>query len=393
MILGFLLTALYVPGISGAATTPRWGLLAIGIPLLLLNRGGGKFTLVHLFGALFLAWSAVSIAWSPNQLDSFNQLILWVILAQAFVYGSQLEDLSPTFRGMAYGLLLSSVVIIISIWLPDFVLHYTPYAGLFINSGSLAEITALVLIGLLYDGRGLVGRAAVPGIRGWNWHGISIALGLLPCIILPESRGAWLALVAAFTALLWFKSKLSALVLVALTALCITYSFHIGFHTESVIQRLGMWHDAIGALTWRGHGLGSLWTDYPPLASAIDIYKERPEHLHNDFLEVMFEIGPIGFAGMLALVCGCIWNTSGTARLVFAGLFAESLVGFPLHMPCTGFVAALCLGHLARSRADIRDILRSRRILLCPSVASDRCRANDNYGSEGGGGVPAGASV
>jgi O-antigen ligase len=361
MILGFLLTALYWPGLAGAATIPKWGLLAVALPLVILKSRNeyNRFTLVHLFGALFILWSAISLIWTPNRLDGLGELIKLVILAQAFVYGSRLDSLRPILIGMACGLILSSAMVLIQLVYPDVVLHSTIHSGLFINSGALGEIAALVFIGVAYG----IGNIR-DGLRKWN---CILLVCLAPSILLPQSRGSWLALIAAFTFWLWSKSKISALVLVALTAISFTYSLHIGFHVASVEQRLGLYQDAIHGLTWLGHGIGSFWTDYAPLSNTVDIFLERPEHLHNDWLEVIFEQGAIG-----ALAIGLLWAWRGIAcyrgrptvgDYICLGFVSEAIVGFPLHNPCTAFLAALCLGHLARDGASIRDLLYRGGIL------------------------------
>ena len=377
MILGFLLTALYVPGISGAATTPRWALLAIALPLLLWNKPN-KLTIIHLLGLMFVAWSALSLLWTSNQLDGIGELIKVMILAQVFAYGSVLDDIIPIFLGMASGLLLSSAIAVAEIAWPGIVLTTTVApSGLFINSGSLAEIAALVLIGLVYDRRN-----GVPSDAGrMSWCHLRydlLGLGLLPCIVLPQSRGAWFALVAAGIAWVWSKSKLSALALLTLGSALIVYSLHIGFHVESAVQRLGMWSDAINGMDWRGHGIGSFWTDYAPLSNTLDIFIQRPEHLHNDWLEIVFEGGTIGIVLVAAMgIAACLGRgrRSCLGVVVLAGFTAEAAVGFPLHNPCTAFVAALCLGHLARDRDSIRDLLHAGRIRFGAGRTANRSDA------------------
>lgn len=349
MIFGFLLTALYWPGLSGAATTPKWGLLAIALPILLWRGLDTKITLAHLFGALFVTWSAASLLWTPNRLDGTGELIRLVLLAQAFLYGSSLASLRPLLTGMACGLILSSATVLIQLVYPDIVLHTTAHSGLFINSGTLGEITALVLIGMIY-------------YRCW-W----LALVLLPCIVLPQSRGAWLALVAAGIVWTWGRSKLSALAIIAISAILLTYSLHLGFHASSVVQRLGMYWDAISGLTWLGHGVGSFWTDYAPLSTTLDIFIERPEHLHNDWLEIVFEQGAVGAGAVVILGAWCLFNCARRPTVegyIFIGFAAEAIVGFPLHNPCTAFVAALCLGHLARGGIGVRELVHGSRVFL-----------------------------
>jgi hypothetical protein len=436
MILGFLLTALYFPSIGGAATTPRWGLLAVALPLVLLFGdwrrpiGGGKqhlsavpmITAGHIWGALFLVWSAVSISWTPNRLDGTGEWIKLLVLALAFVHGSRLTDIRSVIVGMGFGLIPSSLLIVMEPWTGGLTLHTTNYAGLFINSGSLAEIAALVIIGLVYglteynrrdagdvggkpyssgdnggnrldgrhhsdidngdsphsgdsgnriDGRGAIQdnerkplywshrlRARIRDrldIRVSRSLNLVLILALLPCVILPQSRGAWLGLLAAFLVWLWGKSKLWTGAALVLGAVLFAYSIHIGWHVSSVTQRIGLWTDAISGMTLLGHGIGSLWTDYAPLSRTLDIFIERPEHLHNDALEIAFEGGVIGSILAVGFVLSCYGGKAkGAASLIFVAFLAESLVGFPLHNACTAFLAAVCLGRLASSGHRVR---------------------------------------
>jgi O-antigen ligase len=365
-ILGFLVTALYWPGIAGAATTPRWGLLAIVLPLLLLGRPKQEITAGHILGFLFLAWSAVSVLWTPNKLDGLYECAKLIILAQAFCMGCSV-NLRSCVGGMAVGLLPSTVLLMIEPWYPDLVYRTTTHAGLFINSGSLGEISALVLIGLVYGLGTEADESGKPQDRADSllsriWLHVRhrpltalLIVGILPCVIIPQSRGSWLALIAAFTLWLWSKSKLAAIGLVVAALILFTYSLHIAFHISSVTQRIGLWSDAISGLTWLGHGIGSLWTDYAPLSNTLDIFKERPEHIHNDWLEIVFEGGVIGAALLVGFVAIVI-RASGVERAILVGFGAEALVGFPLHVPATAFLAALALGSLVGGRSSIRDV-------------------------------------
>ena len=73
MLFGFLLTVLYVPGIAGAATTPRWAVLGIVLPWFLFKPG--RLTIVHVWGALFCLWAALSLTWTPNYWDGLCELL------------------------------------------------------------------------------------------------------------------------------------------------------------------------------------------------------------------------------------------------------------------------------------------------------------------------------
>lgn len=353
---GFGLTALYVPMISGAGVTGRWCWLAIVLPVLLFARPI-KITATHWLLFALLAWSALSLLWTPNRLDGAGALIQYVILAEAFVLGSALErdEIDRVFVGMAFGLLASSVTLFVQQWQPDIVLRATMYSGLYVNSGQLAESAALVTIALF--------------AAGLNKTRALLVIGMLPCLIMPQSRSALLALAAAFIAWVWTKSRFAALLMAALALAALGTSLALGFHVSSVVERFHIWRDAIAGLTMLGHGIGSVWTDYAYLNHTFDIVATRPEHLHNDFLEAAFENGAIGIAaiGICGVWCWIISRRSGPTYPLYVciALAAESLVGFPLHMATTGCIAALCCGHLARGGYSLRDVLDDGRILLC----------------------------
>jgi O-antigen ligase len=355
-VFGFLLTALYVPVISGSAVTGRWSVLAIGLPLLLLLLLRPlRITALHIVALILFAWCALTLCWMPNAFDVMLETIQFAFLLQAFFLGAALaeEDISRIFTGMACGLCLSSVMLFVQLGYPDVVQHTTTNSGLYVNSGALGEIAAVVLIALLLM-RGRHGQVVVTAL---------LAIGILPCVLMPQSRGAFLGLAAVFIAAVWSRSRLAAFVLFLVGFAGLIVSLRLGFHVGSVRDRISMWTDAIGGLTWLGHGIGSLWTDYAFVNRTYNIIIERPEHLHNDFLEIAFEGGLPGIFVCIAFGT-CLFagaRRHELARLVLIGIAAECFVGFPLHMASTGFVAALCAGHLAREWADLRDVFGDRR--------------------------------
>src|SRR5450631_2722541 len=115
MIFGFLLAICYNPYIWTAATQPRWSYLAIALPIMIWRHESSApnhFTLTHILGLTFLIWATLSLLWTPNLPDAFNELIQLVIVAEAFVFGARLNTLRPIFMGLAAGLAISSLIII-----------------------------------------------------------------------------------------------------------------------------------------------------------------------------------------------------------------------------------------------------------------------------------------
>src|SRR5580698_8856828 len=105
-VIAFLVSAMYWPGVSGAATSSRWAVLAI-VPWLLREQ---ELTAAHWFGAAFLGWSILTLAWHPAPLDGINAICLLLILTACFLLGNQLSSLRLIIIGAALGITMSSAV-------------------------------------------------------------------------------------------------------------------------------------------------------------------------------------------------------------------------------------------------------------------------------------------
>lgn len=331
--LGFLITALFFPGLSGAATAPRWAFLSIAIPLLFPNNV--RITTAHVLLCCFIGWAALSLAWSPLYLDASLQLWFLILFAGAFCIGSELPDLRKLFIGAAMGMTLSSAAAIAQVFFNyKGIAQYAIPGGLFINPIMLGEISALVLLGLIVH-------------RLWY---------LIPCVapamLLSGARGAWLGLIVGLVA--WTRSR-------ALAALCLTvliagswHAYNTNWRIDSIQERFAIWSDTYDGLTWRGRGVGSFYGQYPDVASRTDTLKARPNHAHNDILEIAFELGIAG-AGLVVALCGVLLSHHrGRHWPVFIAFLVMGLFGFPLHNPATAFIAAMVAGHLAYPRSLFR---------------------------------------
>lgn len=332
MLFGFALTALFVPDWSGAATTPRWALAAVVLPLL-MRRNGAPFTAAHLFGLLFVVYAATSVLWAPQKWEAIDALLKLIVLAEAFILGSQMEDIRPIVAGAAIGLGVSSAVILLGIQVPQ----TSDYpAGLFVNSNALGEIAALVLAGAIV-------------------HRIWFAVPMIaPALIASHCRGAFLALAGAAIIWVWSRSKPVA---VALAIIGIASAAWMG-SSESAQQRLDMWAAIVPQLTVMGKGIGSFYTLYP-LYSPFDTLLQRPEHLHNDWLEFTFELGIIG----TVLYAAFVWSARS---VIIAVVAVEAIFGFPLHLAATAVIGGILSGHAVRDRAGVRDSIAQWRNAVFP---------------------------
>jgi O-antigen ligase len=120
-----------------------------------------------------------------------------------------------------------------------------------------------------------------------------------------------------------------------------------------------------------GHGPGSFevqfaqrqaaWLEAHPgqgtaFAGAVD-------HAHNDYLEMLIELGPVGMGAFLALAGALVWSArrvrddvmSPFAWAGAASLAAVALVDFPFHRPAEWTLLWILLGTISQSRIARKD--------------------------------------
>lgn len=311
-IAAFAVTVAYVPWFADAASAPRWMLLSLLVPMFVCIRA---MTPAHICGGLFLGWATLSIAWTPVPIEAIQPLWHFALLAGVFCIGAEMESLEPLFVGAGWGVAVSSAV----------TLFQTEHTGLFLNKNFMAEAAVLVLIGLLVYQR--------------YW----LAALAFPAALLPVSRAALLALSVLGVLLIARRSRLLAggVVLGGLVAVLL-----LDPNAKSLGQRLVVWSDTWQHLTWMGHGLGAFYIDLP--AFRPDGYALRLDHAHNDLLELTYELG-VG-VGLLVLLWGAALLQPNPLRYVLIAFTVEGCFGFPLFLPVTGALAALCTGYLCSQR-------------------------------------------
>lgn len=350
-LFGFLLATAFVPVISGAATSPRWMLAAVLLPVLLFRASAasrGEAVACIVIGLLLMVWAALSLLWTSNILDGLGELAQWLFIAQAFWLGYKTKNIQSFWIGAALGIGVSSILAIMQ---AGFDIQLLPR--------STGGVTGLFLSSLILGESALLPLIAVAGHRMWL-----LVLLPLPAFILSSARGAYAACGVVCVAWLWRKQRFASSA-VALTCVSIgVLSWWLGYRVSSIEQRFALWQDTIDGLTWLGRGLGSYYHDYPFFGGRLNAFLERPEHAHNDFLELGFELGIVGIilAAVFAAALLRSRNDSNNAEwLVVLAFITEGIFAFPLHMPFTAICAALAAGHLARDGIGLRDLFELGR--------------------------------
>lgn len=372
MIFGFLLAICLDPYIWTGATTPRWALLAIALPVLCALSAPNNFNVSKLLGLSFIAWAAATLTWTANLWDGLGQFIWLILIAMSFCYGSRLESLERTFQGLALGVTVSSAITMLTPMPSTYIgIIQTNPEGLFGNRNMLAEIAVLTAFGCFAYKR--------------YWF----IPGLLPAIFYPPlARGALLAALAGFCAWLWPRSRAAVCLLGCMVLIGLAVTLDLDYRTESILERIQVWQAVWHGVDWQGHGLGSLYTLAPYLSSVWDTAQIRLDHAHNEALEILFELGAIGFALYVAIWLNALRAADDVTRPALVAFLVISSIAFPWHIPTNAFVGALLLGHAVRHGAGLRWLYHDWRssVRLWPS-ASRNVLAAEHPGHAMGGKV------
>jgi O-Antigen ligase len=357
-VLGFGLACAYWPQAYADAEVARWAVAWIGIGLLLWWRI--SFTL-PLLGCVFLGIVFGSIFWAPISLDAIWELTHWVLLIGCFVVGvSELEE--PVFEGAAWGIAVNSALATAQYlgWHP--VSEASTPAGFMGNKDFLSETAILVMLFMLARGR-------------WK-----MAILALPALVLPQGRAA---LAAGAVGLTFIGKKWAWATAAALFSVALVFYYMKGSGWDDV--RWQIWYATLRGTTFFGHGVGQFYSGYMALQDFSHDW--RPEHAHNDWLEILFEFGPIGLLLSAAFAVQLLYRGRGGA--VWAGFIVLGLLSFSLHNPATAVLGFLAGGRLygaglmvqhREPLSAIRDLARdARRRLFGDSKRGDVVAVRSAY--------------
>lgn len=116
-----------------------------------------------------------------------------------------------------------------------------------------------------------------------------------------------------------------------------------------------------------GTGLGSFDSVYPLSEAPARIHATYVNHAHNDYLQILLEMGIVGALLVLAFLVWwvvqvvSIWRSrlsthyARAATIASGALLAHSLVDYPLRTAALSAVFAMCLGVMAQPRRQQRE--------------------------------------
>jgi O-antigen ligase len=316
-----------IPGIGSAVVSVVK--VAGGVLLFSLGRKTGRpsllrdHPLVGYLALLFVAWTVASAVWAPDDTAvrgpvitlTLSVILLFVVYAAV----RQPREVRWLVRGYVSGAVLSAVVGP-AITSPD----DTDTARF---SGSIGDPNVLAL--LLVPGLALA-FFALAGARGALERALLLLGACVIAVALFEtgSRGGLVALAVAFGAALVLGGRLRGRVLVALLVLA---TLGVGYYSlaapQQVVDRVtdftasggsgrsDLWSVATSVFhdhPLGGVGAGNFTVVQPAYAArttnlpAVRLLVDDPHVVHNSYLELLAELGIVGFALFLSVVGGAL---------------------------------------------------------------------------------------
>lgn len=335
--LGLLLPVCYVPNYIGASVPAQWVVLSAFLPAFLWS--GATSTFGHKLFLGFLVYATLTLAWTTNAYSWVWGMWFAFVWFLAFHAGTVAIDLRGLWKGLALGLSVSTLVAVaqaLDIHPVEIADPYRP-AGLFYNSALFGILCAVVMVALLCH-------------RLW-FYMPPLALGLL----LSGSRGGILILALGACA------RFSPLFAVACLVLAGGTFAAVGDPADS--QRLQIWGVVLRHLTLFGHGAGSL-VDLHYIVNATKTLI-RPEYVHSDALQLVYEFG-IGAIPLLLLLVAPLARTDLADWPIAFVLATSALFFFPLYAPLTAFIWLLVAGHMLRDWGVVWSLRPRSRHGLVP---------------------------
>lgn len=368
----FIAPLLYVVGLLHWVELPKAVFIQVGVALTLFlwlmlreDRHSDKirFPSITLPISLFLAWSALSLLWATNPYDGFVILLHWFCCALLiFLIVNLVADPKPLliagatsgFIVAAYGLLqvcgLAAYVPVIGDIKP-----ITNLLGSFLGhpntAGRFMVVTLPFAVILVWI------------IKNWSrWVFLFMAGTILSFLCLSGCRAAIVALACmGFAGLVWrFNGKIILFAgAAALFSVIIIFStggidiekLKTNPRVEFILPVLKSGGSIIGVGLGNTRIMYGSLPDRPERTKSLKLYYHLKD-LHNDYVQIWYELGHVGFALLLscAFYIGRLFykGRKDPIKLAMAisivGLAVTGLFSFPAYMPVGPMMVGACLG-------------------------------------------------
>lgn len=332
LVLGFALVTADMPWAYADYNVGRWAVAWIGVAILLWFCPDQRIVWP---GAVFLGLAVVSLLWAPVTLNAVGALLHLALLAGVFTVGAG-GFAGDIFLGAAAGMGVNSAIVIWECLFANPATDPLWPAGLFFNRDFLAETALLV---------------AVPLVWAKRW---ALAALVAPAVLLPRDRAVFVAIGVVALFALWRWSRRAALACAACAALGAAIVTGVQFGKQhTILDRVALWQDTVAGLTPLGRGVGQFYNTYPEHQTHQPM-TVRPDHAHNDWLEIAYELGLLGLALAALFAWRILRAGDGSMRAAFLAFATTALFSFPLHNAASAVLGILAAGGVQRARVDVR---------------------------------------
>ena len=392
----------YAPDLHTSAWLQVLGSLLAVVFCLQRARAGERAWLVDpVFVALaaFVGWALVSLTWAHNLFEGTMKLVVWLTALLGGLLVVQIVRTPRslrTFAGAVFwaGAALALLAIAQHLLGVSWVSQNVPPAATFVNKNAAAQYFVLVFplgVFLFLSARG----------RWTHWFHAFGCTAVVIALIYTRTRGAWLGFTAAAIVLCWFVGRearrsrnpfrdarkrvsaatAAALALGAAHLNARGFDWFAGDVAELAVKtaqqfrfdggglhRIAIWMNTLAMIAERpilGLGLGNWMVEYPAWHAKVLVDREigfTLHHLnaHNDYLEIVAELGAIGgllFAAPVVLLTrkfarharrddpGEHGRAAACLFAALVGVAVHACFSFPFHQPTTVFLAVtfVCL--------------------------------------------------
>jgi O-antigen ligase len=325
-------------------------------------------------------------AWRPISEDPYGSVFTLFAAIPAIAVFVATERLEPSARAIAIAIVVGMIA---SVFLGTVQLATGPQSWAYLqenhNAGAIGffaninHMGTLLLVAIPMATALVVSAKSDRGSSSARW-GVGLALLLFTAagIIMNGSRAALgLAIPIVLASLVLFPGAtrwrgpavaLAAVVLVAglfLVAGNPIAPVDPGSSDSSRVMRSGIWATTLQPIRDSfpfGTGLGSFEQVFHWYENAGDVTQRYVNHAHNDYLEIVLELGAGGlilvllFIALWATAAIRIWNSTlatpfmRAATIASAAILAHSIVDYPLRTAAIGAIFAACLGLMTHHR-------------------------------------------
>ncbi|HEX2802575.1 MAG TPA: O-antigen ligase family protein [Sphingomicrobium sp.] len=370
---------------TGAYLLLAFGLLVVLLQLIPLPPAiwtelPGRHQLAEALSALGQAPS-----WAPISQDSYGSVLTLFAIIPAIAVFVATERLGPSPRGIGLAIVAGMIGSVFlgalqlgggsGSWAYLQARHSPGAIGFFANENHMAT---LLLVAIPMTAALVVSAKSERKLSSAARYGVGAALLLMVAvgIVMNGSRAALglalpvvLASATIFaTAMRWRGLMVTVAALALAGGVVVVASNPIApvetsTGDSSALMRPAIWSttaDAIGDTFPAGTGLGTFERAYHWYEDAADVGRQYINHAHNDYLEVVLELGAGGallillFLAWWALAAIRIWSSAlatpfaRAAMIATAVILAQSFVDFPLRTGAISAIFGACLGLMAQ---------------------------------------------